>query len=187
MSISTVFEASVVRSYDGSLLRLYHSTKQQVDRLDVSKTIDGGLHFGTAPQAEMRNSKKDRTIFEVVVNVRKPRRSRDSGGGWLSKIRSAKKAGFDGIVYLNRFEGIAVSTIVKAAESGVDLDALSDADFRRFAPEAQDSWIVFDNSQFRILSVRGSTAELDASAEVGRRALAAAQECNAVMGKPKLK
>lgn len=25
----------------------YHGTRERVDRLDVSKTVDGGLHFGT--------------------------------------------------------------------------------------------------------------------------------------------
>lgn len=128
----------------------YHGTTADFSAFDPAKTVDGGLHFGSKEQARMRGGQKARLIA-VELSVERPRRSRDMGGNWASKIRSAKSAGHDAIVYLNRYEGIPLQRVLDAHRDGIDLDRLSDRAFRQRIPEAQDSWIVFDAEKVRIL------------------------------------
>lgn len=138
-------------------LTLYHATRAQFDAFDPKKTVDGGIHLGTEAQARMRGGKAARLI-QAEVNVDRPRRSRDLGGQWASKIRSARAAGHDAIVYLNRYEGLSLERILEAQRDGVDLDRLSDAQFKRRVPEAQDSYIVLDPSQIRVLNNQAGQA-----------------------------
>lgn len=147
-------ERSRVRNDDGELLTLYHATTAQITTLDPAQTTDGGLHFGSYAQATMRTSGSSRTIYEAQLSIEKPRRCKDLGGGWDKKIRSAKSAGFDGIVYLNRYEGLTTEVIDRLQEHGVldKLDSLSDAEFKKFVPEAHDSFIVFNAHQVRVLN-----------------------------------
>lgn len=76
-------------------------------------------------------------------------RSKDLGGNWKAKIRQAKAAGKDGIVYLNRYEGMSSELIDRLQQNGLldKLDGMSDAQFRKAVPEAQDSYIVFRADQ----------------------------------------
>ena len=129
---------------------LYHGTKEPFTSFDKAKTADGAFHFGTREQAAMRAGPRG-VLIPVTLQIQRLRRSRDVGGRWKTKIAAAKSAGFDGIVYLNRYEGILPSTSLRAIEQGVTLDRLSDADFRRFAPEANDSYIAFYADQVRVL------------------------------------
>lgn len=124
----------------------YHATSKEFEVLDPAETVDGGLHFGSEDQARMRGGPRAR-LLKAEIDVSRPRRSRDQGGRWADKIRSAKSKGFDAIVYLNRYEGIPVGRILEAQAQGVDLNALTDAQFRRAVPEASDSWIVFSAEQ----------------------------------------
>lgn len=137
---------------DNTSLVAYHGTRERVDRLDVGKTVDGGLHFGTLEQATMRNS---RWIYEAILDVDplRIRRSRDRGGVWKKRVAEAKGKGFEAIVYLNRYEGVPLERIEEARRDGVDLDRLTDREFRKRVPEARDSWIIFDNSQVKILGI----------------------------------
>lgn len=146
-----LFPSSKVVDEDGDLMKVFHGTGVDFEKFDSARTIDGAFHFGTAEQAIMRRSGKGKRIIEAAVNIRKPRRSKDSGGQWASRIKSAKSAGFDGIVYLNRYEGISSETVDLAIERGLDLDSLTDKEFKKFAPEARDSWIAFEVSQIKIL------------------------------------
>lgn len=62
-----------------------------------------------------------------------------------------KKAGYDGIVYLNRREGIPKKEAQLVEENGyVELEG-SDDEFKKIAPSAKDSYIVFDKSQIKVL------------------------------------
>lgn len=62
----------------------------------------------------------------------------------IKTLHSALKgAGYDGIVYLNRHEGEAWNA------QSFDRQDLSDADFLKKYPEAQDSYIVFDPAQVK--------------------------------------
>lgn len=117
----------------------YHSSS--------SPTLDPGgpLHVGTIEQARMRGG---RYLHEVMLRpAMRMTRLRDEGS-WRKDavMRHARRSPV--VVYLNRYEGIPAEAFVRAraqaAEKGVDLDALSDSQFRRLLPEAQDSWIVLD-------------------------------------------
>ncbi|OPY02343.1 MAG: hypothetical protein A4E61_01356 [Syntrophorhabdus sp. PtaB.Bin184] len=124
---------------------LYHGSNVEIDKLQVG--IDGGIHVGTKEQAEMRNSKH---VYEVTVRIKKAKRERDTGGDWKTKIEKAKKAGYDGIVYLNRYEGIDREQYLKLLDegwTGEKLDALSDKEFKKLFPSMRDSYIVFSPDQ----------------------------------------
>jgi hypothetical protein len=132
------------------ILRLYHATRAEFMTFDPSKSVDGGLHFGTEAQARMRAGSAGRMMV-VELTVSSPRRSRDTGGHWGRKIASAKAAGCDSIVYLNRYEGVPLVRILEAQEQGIDLDKLTDQAFRDRVPEAMDSWIAFSADQVGIV------------------------------------
>lgn len=127
----------------------YHATRAQFETLSTKATVDGGIHFGTQAQAQMRGGAKGRLIA-ARLDIAHPRRSRDVGGAWRGKIRAARAVGFDAIVYLNRYEGVPLERIQAASDAGVNLDALTDVQFRRWVPEATDSWIVFSADQVRV-------------------------------------
>lgn len=55
-----------------------------------------------------------------------------------------ERAGYDGVVYFNREEGIAASVEERAEAAGVD-----DAEFARRFPDARDSWIAFKPDQIK--------------------------------------
>ncbi|TFH40011.1 MAG: hypothetical protein E4H01_17295, partial [Lysobacterales bacterium] len=63
------------------------------------------------------------------------------------KIQSA---GYDGIVYLNRHEGVTASCPELS-------DDLSDDEFKGLCPEAQDSWIILDARQAKHASDNDGT------------------------------
>lgn len=143
------FEASDVVDEDGNPLIVYHGTKDDIVSFDKDKTIDGGFHFGSNKQANMRVSGKDKKIIPVYLKAKKLSRSKDTGGNWKSKIKSAKSAGKDGIVYLNRYEGITLESIEIAQTAGINPDKLSDKKFKEWFPEAEDSYIVFEPKQIK--------------------------------------
>lgn len=58
--------------------------------------------------------------------------------------RVLKDAGYDGVVYLNRREGIDT-----AGEDLEDINSLTDKEFLARFPDAKDSWIVFDPQQVK--------------------------------------
>lgn len=131
-------------------LILWHGSTRALDRFDARSGPDGALHLGTRAQAEMRNRA---FLHEVEVEVRRLRRSRDPGGDWSGRVRAARAAGFDAILYLNRFEGLGVEVIGRLAAAGrlSGLDEMPDAAFRRLVPEAEDSLILLDPGLARLI------------------------------------
>lgn len=131
---------------------VWHGSDRLLDRFDRSAGPDGAVHLGTRAQAAMRNGAY---LHEVSVSIDRVRRSRDPGGNWAGRIRAARSAGVDAIVYLNRYEGVSAETIERLHRSGQlgRLDDLSDAEFRRLVPEACDSLILLDPARARILRV----------------------------------
>lgn len=137
------------------MITLWHGGPQPIEAVDLTLSLDGGFHAGTRSQAEMRNRK---FIHEIEVELGRVRRSRDTGGHWRNRARDAKARGFDAIVYLNRYEGIpserfAALALAKGSEW---LDGLSDAEFRRHVPEAQDSYILLRAEAIRIVRINDS-------------------------------
>lgn len=134
------------------ILRLWHGSDREVAAFSAAAGPNGALHAGSRAQAAMRNRV---FLHEIEVEVCSVRRSRDPGGGWDGRIRAARAAGADAIVYLNRYEGLGVETIERLSASGMlgRLDSLPDAEFRRLVPEAEDSWILLHPHRARILRV----------------------------------
>lgn len=141
--------SKVVDPTTGEPMVVYHGTKGDIAEFDSSQTVDGGFHFGTTAQASMRVSGAGKNLMPVYLKIEDWQRSKDLGGKWKAKIKSAKSSGKDGIVYLNRYEGIDYATIERAEAEGFNLDKVSDARLRDFAPELADSYIVFDPTQIK--------------------------------------
>lgn len=155
------FGDSKVVDADGKPLVVYHASKDEIEQFDNSKTVDGGFHFGTEAQAKMRVSAKDRRMVAAYLRIEDAQRSKDLGGKWKSKIAGAKHSGKDGIVYLNRYEGISTDTVVRSSKDGTDLDKLTDKQARDYAPELADSYIAFTPEQIK--SATGNDGTFDAN------------------------
>lgn len=129
----------------------WHGSTRLFSEFDHSKTIDGGLHVGSRAQAIMRNSP---VLYQIEVDLTRIRRSRDCGGNWASRVKSARASGFEAISYLNRYEGIPMERIKALAASDrlSNLDALTDRAFRKLVPEAEDSLILLPGASFKIVA-----------------------------------
>lgn len=110
---------------------LYHARPMKSCKL----TSEPGLHLGTFEQACMREPSG--IIMAVELPDDFPTRRMVDKGGWKQLKRPDVS-----IVYLNRYEGLDVASIEILAKRNVD--ALSDAQFCKIAPEAADSYIIFD-------------------------------------------
>lgn len=141
-----------MRIYEILIHDLVHGTNTDFDNLDVSKTSDGGIHFGSIQQAKMRAAGKNSKIIYADIDIKNPKRYKDDGSGWKNKIQRAKRAKHDSIVYLNRYEGLTTERIEHLSDMGKldTLDSLSDSQFKKLVPEAEDSYIVFYNEQIKL-------------------------------------
>lgn len=167
------FSGSSVVDREGQPLVLYHSSPVAITEFDASKTRDGGFHFGTEHQARSRAVfNEGENLHAVVISAKRLLRAQDNGGFWGSVIARAKHQGYEGIVYLNRYEGVSKDSMAMARGKGKgDERNLSDARFRSVAPEAEDSYIVFDPAQIQIVSINGaSVAPSDSHAGIAENA-----------------
>lgn len=145
--------SKVVNERTGEPLVVYHGTKNDFNVFEEMPGSDGGFHFGTKEQASMRVGKGE--LKAVFLNIRNLERVSDlryttpATSNWKANIKKAKRNDFDGIVYLNRSEGLSYDTIDYANEKGINLDAISEQKFKKIAPEAQDSYIVFNPNQIK--------------------------------------
>ena len=149
---------------------VYHGSPAYIaDATDLHKGKDFGIHFGTEAQAWGRLYKRGGDVIPALINIDNLKRERDTGHGWRTKIRLAKQQGYDGIVYLNRYEGLFAHTkdefIDRLASHGYSLLVLrkmhqsiyrpalfnefSDEEFKKIFPEASDSYIVFERKQIK--------------------------------------
>lgn len=131
---------------EGRPLVLYHGTSADFDVFETSKE---GIHLGTAAQANMRVSGQGKNLMPVYLKINDWQRSKDLDGKWASKVKAAKAAKKDGIVYLNRYEGINYETIERAEAEGFSLNKASDTAVKSFASELNDSYIVFSGAQIK--------------------------------------
>ena len=139
----------------GEPLVLYHSTKEDFDAFEPGKE---GIHLGTSDQANMRTAGLGTRLLPVYVRAERLKRVRDRGGNWAHEIALAKRSGHDGIVYLNRYEGVPGEEFDRAyqAHSSGNIDNLSDAQFLRNVPSARDSYIAFKPEQVKSQFNEGS-------------------------------
>jgi GNAT superfamily N-acetyltransferase len=124
-------------------LHLWHGSKDPVLDFGGSDKPDV-LHLGSFDQAAMRYP--NGYFHLMAVDLDKVGRIKDSGSDKRSAITRARRAGKDAIVYLNRYEGISVTSLEDAlAEfTNEQIDKMSDAKFRIVFPEAHDSCIILN-------------------------------------------
>lgn len=123
-------------------LPLFHGTKATFDAFAPNS------HFGSEAQARMRNPK---SVMSVLVRGKRFKRVKDTGRNvWDQKtLARLERQGYDGIVYLNRYEGIPLEQFEALRERGIDDTRLSDAQFKKLVPAAEDSYIIFDPKNVR--------------------------------------
>jgi len=124
-------------------LHLWHGSKKPVLDFGGSDMPDT-LHLGSLDQAAMRYP--NGYFHLMAVDLDKVGRVKDGGSDKRSSITRARRAGKDAIVYLNRYEGISATSLEEAlAEfTNEQIDAMSDAKFRKIFPEARDSCIILN-------------------------------------------
>jgi len=113
-----------------------------------------GIHLGTLAQARMRAGAG--TVLRVRVRASQASRAvarvRDRDGAWRNLLRRHCRRKTSILVYLNRHEGITLERAEQLGALGLGrVAALSDRQFRKLAPEAEDSWIVLDPALLDIL------------------------------------
>jgi hypothetical protein len=142
-----------------------------------------GAHFGTKEQSHDTNfvgeESEDRgQIYPVHLRIKNPIRLKDLGrfnrlnvktqlqdmGHDIDEFASVgeikdylKSKGYDGIVYLNRREGL--KNFKKGELSPQALNSANDKRFKEVYPEAEDSYIAFDPQQIK--SALGNSGEFD--------------------------
>jgi len=146
------------------LLRLWHGSSRPLEKFR-GDALSGIVHLGSLEQAAMRSGGMHLHLVEVRLD--KVKRVRDSGSYRTSAIGKARRAGYDGLVYLNRYEGIPAAHLEAALreKSSLDLDRMCDAGFRKLFPEAKDSYISFDPHSCRILARFETRQEAEAYLE----------------------
>lgn len=120
----------------------YHGTGFEFE--GTFKEQKQGLHLGSQSQAIAR-ARGHLVTCEVTSELKVVRR-KDCGGGWERYVSRLKSKGIDGIIYLNRHEGVPLQRIVLLRAKGITpqmLFTMSDIDFRKHVPEAHDSLLVF--------------------------------------------
>lgn len=141
------FVDSKVVDSEGRPLVVSHGTRSE---FDTFKDNPEGIHFGEESQAKMRSGSK-RIIYSYLA-INNPKKSKDTSGYWTKAVKSAKSSGFDGIIYLNRYEGIPLESFENARSKGITdemMDNMSDKDFLKLIPEAKYSYIAFSPTQIK--------------------------------------
>ena len=113
----------------------WHGSRAPLTDIDWRHRTNGGLHLGTQAQALVRGAQLKG--FFVAPHARL-RRSKDTGKNWGARAADARARGFDALIYLNRYEGIA------AFHSSGNLDTMPDSAFARLHPDARDSLLILN-------------------------------------------
>ena len=165
----------ILRDENGQPKIFYHGTTALVDKegnlagFDPKMTKDGGVHFGDFDQAYMRNQD---SIVPVTLDFERTKRCKDHGSGWKDEIKKARKQGYDSIVYLNRYEGVPTMALQRLFALGLgtlEIDKWPDAKFKRYVPEARDSYIAFYPNQIKIVEVPKELEEANMAAVLAKK------------------
>lgn len=149
-------------------LPLWHGSSSRIERFE-GDALTGTIHLGTLAQAAMRSGGKH--LHLVEISMPRLKRVQDHGHDRADQIRKARAAGYDGLVYLNRYEGIEVSSIeaALAKNPGINLDRISDAAFRKLFPEASDSYLSFDPHHCKFLGYFETRSAAEAFLQDGKQ------------------
>ena len=144
-----------------------------------------GAHFGNQAQAHDtqfvgEDPEDEGQIYPVHLSIKNPIRLRDLGRFTASNVASQlrdmghdipkdigsldiqnylKSIGHDGVVYLNRREGL--KNWKSGMQSPMHFNSRPDEDFKKAYPEAEDSYIAFDANQAK--SAIGNKGTFDKS------------------------
>jgi hypothetical protein len=98
-------------------------------------------------------------VIPVLVRGDRFKRMKEEGRWDLQKLKALARQGYDGVVYLNRTEGIPAEEFDDArlafgksrstATFDDIVDELSDTQFKKLCPSAEDSYIIFDPMNVR--------------------------------------
>ena len=181
------FEDSKVVDGKGLPLVVYHGTAgcrtMHGGKPFTTFNVEGnlGAHFGTAKQASYRAGKTENynRVYPCYLSIKNPLRMRDVKyfegihlRRELARLKIKTKfifsqdikedliaAGYDGIVYLNRYEGLSKEAgfaIARDPETGDWAKRCSDKEFLKVVPEARDSWVAFFPEQIKSINNSGS-------------------------------
>lgn len=116
----------------------WHGSRDMITAFEDSPQ---GLHFGSRAQAEMRNRAY---LHEVSIRPSSVTRIKDRQD-WSSVVAAARRRARDASLYLNRSEGLSLDRVTALASAGLldRIDDISEVQFRRAVPEAEDSVVVF--------------------------------------------
>lgn len=154
----------------GDPLRVYHGTNTNAIEVFKAGNIKSlGIHVGSEAQA----AKMGAIRMSLYVSMQNPLRLMD-GHDWrprtvlrqlqalgielpfepktANQFRKGLEAlGYDGIVYLNRYEGLPPSDAWGMADHDYKYGprAMTDTQFRQRFPMAMDSWIIFRPQQIK--------------------------------------
>lgn len=170
--------ASKVVDNNGEPMVLWHFSrkllgKEEKDRFHIFRTDRQlGAHFGSLKQTAyisriareaIESGNLDFKFFQVFLNLRNPVRMMDTPFwefdylreelGFPNSIEEVIEYGIDGIIYLNRFEINTPNIIEELEEEG----RISDAEFKKYVPEAEDSWIVFEPKNIKLADGTNTT------------------------------
>lgn len=141
--------ASEVLDSNGEPLVVYHGTR---DTFTNFVTNPNGIHFGTQSQATMRSL---RVLMPCFLNIRSLKEKVDNGDSnhWAKIVKRLSGLGENGIIYLNRYEGISLEEFEAARiNHGIShdqLDRLSDHNFKKMVSASSYSYIVFHPTQIK--------------------------------------
>lgn len=130
---------------------LWHGSDHQIEKFE-GDALQGHVHLGSFDQAMMRSG--SRHLHLVSAPSGNLMRIRDKGSDNLASIARARRQGHDGLIYLNRYEGIPYAEVEAFLQRFPkrDPDKISDAEFRKYFPSAQDSMISIDPHDCKVLA-----------------------------------
>jgi hypothetical protein len=170
-NFSEFIKESKVKHPDGRPKVVYHNTDRSFSEFRTGET-EMGAHFGTPAQAndilEGKYDQENHQGYPAYLNLKKPLRLRDTGNfkprnvayqlqemGLLEGLgrhvsleevqNHIKSLGYDGVVYLNRREGISRAK----GKDPERYNDYSDQMFKHHFPDAEDSYIAFDPTQIK--------------------------------------
>jgi hypothetical protein len=113
-----------------------------------------GIHLGTLSQARMRAGAG--SVLKVRVRASaisaSPSRVKDRDESWRDTVKRQYRRGQKILVYLNRHEGLPVDRVLELCKFPKSrILGMPDRQFRKAAPEAEDSWIILDPDLLEVL------------------------------------
>ena len=183
------FKQSAVVDEAGAPKRVYHSTREDFGIFDTTRSEFGSHFGTIEQAQTLRGGVNNGTVYPTYLSIQNPLRLTDrasfnntsvaeqlrdlgiidqetydgvmdnSVNGRVALQDAIVDAGYDGIVYVNRAEGIDLTTDFPGMSF---LIRSSDAEFKAKYPEAQDSYIVFQPTQVKsAIANRGTWSSAD--------------------------